>query len=354
MPIPLIAWIVGAALAGAVALRALAPAKPTPPGARFTLRPQYLSLKPRRVRATGSALAALQPKPQIPAEALAAVASKALYATAFDSMAPQMRGLANAGAAAERSRAGIVGALWKAISVGLDGVPYGKSGFERQHLRFNLIAIAVQDALNAVVALPISLLDWAPMRPSLQFPTIPIASLSAPSQWLCYRYMQLVEAIGCDDWDSIWVQGHTTRQIYTRYAPHAIGGNEQDCLAAQRDRRMWLYEQLERLFVDKGYAESQFLDILARRTLELGKKKIIIWPGGPASSPYVDWGWVVGWLVRAVGAAAKGDYEGIIELGDEAGAKSKQWAARPPGDDYGSAELAADLQAYAGDLASSS
>ena len=66
----------------------------------------------------------------------------------------------------------------------------------------------------------------------------------------------------------------------------------------------------------------------------------------------MDWGYILGWVVRAYLAAQKGDTEELADLANEAGEKAKQWGARPPGDDYGSAELAGDMEKWAGQLAS--
>jgi hypothetical protein len=51
-------------------------------------------------------------------------------------------------------------------------------------------------------------------------------------------------------------------------------------------------------------------------------------------------------------AASRGDVEEIAAVAKEAGGKSIEWSRRPPGENYGSADLAADLAAYADDLAS--
>lgn len=360
MPLPVAAWIAIAA-AGAVAIGVLGRKKA--PGAKgVELQPKALSYAPRftrppplRISEWGVSIEqgprlVLGP-PQIPADVLAIVAARILYAGAFDEYIPDMKRIAQLGAGAEAHRGTITVRIWEGLRVGMDGIStWGEPGFDAQNLRFNAIAVAVQNELNRTDPLPSQAFrSWPMLRPALQYYIQPIDTLSPAGQWLCLRYIQLVEGVGCDLWDEIWVQGHTTREIYER-SPMAVGKSPEACANLQHVRFNWLFRKLEALR-NGAFTEEVFVDTLARKVLELAKQKIIIWPGGPASSPYVDWGYLIGWLVRAYGAAQSGDVEGLSDLAEEAGQKAKEWGARPPGEDYGSAEMAADLESFAGELA---
>lgn len=343
------AWVV-AALLGAAALASVAARRRD--GDVPQLIPQLLSFAPvmkldaSRVQRASSQYVAVTSPPRIPAAALAAAATKALYAGAYDNLLPQMRDLANEPTLAENSRGTIVGALWQGINVGMDGAPYGKATWEQQHLRFNIAAIAIQDALSETRQLPLSLFGL--LRPLTDYPYLNPEQLAPPAQWLAYRYARMCH-FDCTDWDLVWVQGHTAQQIYGR-APHAVGANEDSCRALRAERLRFLYERMGKLYSDPSYTQVAFINELAAQTLDVAKKKIVIWPGGPAVSPYVDWGWVVGALVRMYTAAARGDVDELAGIAEEAGDKARE-AAADPGEDYGSAELNDDLSRYAEGLA---
>lgn len=363
MPVPAVAWIVAAAAAGAVVVGTLKRKKDA--GTQLQLRPQLLSfgatVEPARslqVSDFGLRLEQqariVQLTPQIPADVLAVVASKVLYAGAFDEWIPAMKDLAAAGDEAEQHRGTIESYIWQGLAVGMDGFPKGSRNWASQPLRFNAMAVAVQNELNRTTPLPEQSYRAYPMlRPILQYAIRPIETLPPAAQWLAMRYIQLVEGVGCDDWDLVWVQGHTTREIYSR-APQAVGTSPESCRQLQSVRYNWLLSKLQAMAADPNYGDERFTDELAAKVLELAKQKIVIWPGGPASSPYVDWGYIIGWLVRAYGAAQRGDLDELEGLGKEAGQKATEWGKRPPGEDYGSADMAADLQSFAGELAAGS
>jgi hypothetical protein len=287
--------------------------------------------------------------PRIPANVLAFAATKLLYAGPFDDQIPALIELANGPRdTAEQHRGTITNLMWRAIGVGVDGFPATSSHFNEQNLRFNAIAVAIQDTLNDTRGAPT---DW--VRGALPSPGhVPIADLSPPSQLLCYRYSQTVYAIGCDLWDEVWVQGHTTQQIFSGGNRLAVGASPEQCEALRESRIDVIGKLLARLASEPGFTENDLQIELASELLALAKQKIVSWPGGPASSPFVDWGFVIGALARMFVAASRGDVEEIAAVAKEAGGKSIEWSRRPPGENYGSADLAADLAAYADDLAS--
>jgi hypothetical protein len=260
-----------------------------------------------------------------------------------------MKRLANAGAAAaEQHRGNIRNRMWKGIAAGVDGFGFTSSQHAKQNLRFNSIAVAIQDVLGTYTPPP----SWWTSGHMLAPGHFPIGQLSIPAQNLVFRYQQVVYGIECDLWDQKWTQGHTTAQIFAR-SPNtqAVGTSEAACEAIQ-EQRIGIVGRLLKAMAADGMSDDAFQTTLAAALLVLAKRKIVSWPGGPASKPYVDWGWIIGWLVRAYVAAQSGQVEELAALGEEAGAKAREWGARPPGDDYGSAELASDLQSYAGSLAS--
>lgn len=355
MAIPIIVWY-GAAAAGLVALRTFA-ARRRP----VEFQPKPLAAKPQLVPGGdvvtsdfGIKIGRLQsyirfPTP-IPADVLAAVAGRLLYAGPYDEYTPAMNKLASGGAAAaEQQRGNIRNRAWKAISVGVDGFGFRSPEWKKQNLRFNTIAVAVQDVLGTYTPPP----EWW-TRSNVTAPGhFPIGQLSLPGQNLVYRFGEVVYGIGCDLWDEKWAQGHTTGEIFNAAKNQsAVGTSEASCRSVQASRISLLAPRLKKLAQDPGYTESMFKEEIAIHLLEIAKRKIIAWPGGPASKPYVDWGWIVAWLVRAYAAAQSGQLEELAALGEEAGAKAREWGSRPPGDNYGSAELAEDLKSYAGSLAS--
>jgi len=360
MALPIV-WIVAGVAATAVAVGVLR-RKPGAGPAGYELRPKLLAFGDRFVQPAPTLVRGFSiqqgPRivsgpPQIPADVLAVVATRVLYAGAFDSYIPELKQIAQMGPAAESYRGTITTRIWHGLAVGMEGIPKGKAGWAGQNLRFNTIAVAVQNELNRTDPLPSSVFSAYPMlRPMLNYPVRSIESLPPPAQWLCYRYVQLTEGPGCDDWGSVWTQGHTTADIYKR-APNAAGTSEAGCRSLRSSRYEWMFRKLEALLAG-AFSDESFTDQLARKVLETAKDKIVIWPGGPASSPYVDWGYLVGWLVRAYAAAQSGDIDELSDLGAEAGQTARDWGERPPGEDYGSAEMASDLQAFAGELAAGS
>lgn len=355
MAIPLVVWIVAGLAASAVAVRALS-RRPEP---LFT--PQPIKFKPAVVPSrvvttrygvsyqTGPAY--VETAPQIPADVLAAVAGKLIYGGAFDEYLASVNEWARGGRElAEQHRGSIVSRMWQSIAAGVDGFPPDSGNWERQRSRWNAIAVAIQDALTGNYDAPRWWLDQELLHTQPGYARI--ADLRRSAQVLTYRYQQVVYGIPCDDdWDIVWVQGHTTRQIFGKdLNRHAIGTSEAQCKHIQKDRIRFVSELLLQLGqgqIDQAGYERQ----LAAELLRVAKRKIVVWPGGPASRPFVDWGYVIGALARMLAAAARGDTEEMAGIAEEAGRKSREWSARPPGDEYGSAELAADLEAYAGELA---
>jgi hypothetical protein len=356
MPIPALVWILlAAAGAGAVVLSR----KRQKPAPLFT--PQPLEFKPLLIGPklevsrygarfqTGPSYVSLPP--QIPADVLAAVASRLVYSGPFDNLLPKLNKWANGGRQnAEQHRGEIVSAMWSGIRVGVDGFGVGSANWEKQNHRWNAIAVAIQDALTGDYSAPQWWLDKQLLHAAPGYARL--ADLRPSAQVLTYRYSEVVYGIGCDLWDEVYVQGHTTRQIFARdYNVHAVGASPEQCRVVQEDRIGYVSDLLYRLGSEPGFTQRDYERELAAELLRVAKRKIITWPGGPASKPFVDWGYVIGALARMFGAAARGDVEEMADIAEEAGRKSREWSARPPGDEYGSADLAADLADYAGELA---
>jgi len=352
--LPLAAWAVLALLGvGTVAVLARRPSS------GLLLKPAPLKLRPELVpdvvlsrfgTAVDLGYRMITAAPRIPATVLASVASRLVYAGPWDDKLPQLQQWAQDRQAAEANRGNIVSAAWQAMASGVDGLTYTNSNWGGQHNLFNAMAVMIQDALDGNQAPPPA---WVAGQMQVQDPRYAsVRDLRPSAQLLVYRYYQVVNGIGCDTWDQVWVQGHTTREIFSRkYNKYAIGENEQQCRDAQRARGASMSDLFLKLGTDPAYTQDHFERDASELLLELAKRKIVAWPGGPAVSPSVDWGWVIGALVRMFVAGSTGNYQEYGAIAAEAEQKAKE-AAADPSKDYGSAEMIEDLKNYAGSLAS--
>lgn len=87
------------------------------------------------------------------------------------------------------------------------------------------------------------------------------------------------------------------------------------------------------LFAAVGSVDDQLalIELLTKELYLFLVQKFTVWPGGPAPSPYVDWGWIALFYIKAIGVAAAvaltagAALPGLYGLALEAEEKAQEW-----------------------------
>ena len=87
----------------------------------------------------------------------------------------------------------------------------------------------------------------------------------------------------------------------------------------------------EQTSTEHKYKIVELLQRLGPPFKHVASRKTVVWPGGPAARPYVDWGWVALFYIKALGVAAAialtggAALPGLYGLALEAEEKAEQW-----------------------------